>query len=132
MTHESPAVAVVGAGAVGLTLAGRLAQHGVHVVLYEAATQRRRVGSKAICMQRDTLEVWARLGVGERVAERGVQWWTGRTYFRGRELFHADFPSDEEHFPPFVNISQSEVEELLENRLAELGVPLRRGHPFAI
>src|SRR5690606_13458964 len=32
-----------------------------------------------------------------------------------------------EHFPPFVNISQSEVEDLLEARLAELGVTVRRG-----
>ena len=131
MPPGPPAVAVVGGGAVGLTLGGRLAQHGARVVVYEAAAQPRRIGSKAICMQRETLEIWARLGVGERVAERGVQWRTGRTYFRGRELFRVDLPSDGEHFPPFVNISQSEVEELLEDRLAELGVEVRRGHRLA-
>jgi 2-polyprenyl-6-methoxyphenol hydroxylase-like FAD-dependent oxidoreductase len=57
-----------------------------------------------------------------------VRWTVGRTYFRGRRLFEVHLPEGEEHFPPFVNISQSEVEELLEARLVELGVPVHRGH----
>ena len=123
-------VAVIGAGAVGLTLAGRLAQHGASVDLFEAEPARERIGSKAICMQRETLEIWARLGVGDAVAQRGIQWRVGRTYFRGRQLFAVHLPGDDEHFPPFVNISQSEVEELLESRASELGVRIRRGHRF--
>ena len=79
-------------------------------------------------MQRETLEIWARIGVGDRVAQRGVQWRTGRTYYRGRELFSVELPTHDEHFPPFVNISQSEVEDLLEARLGELDVPVHRGH----
>jgi len=121
-------VAVIGAGAVGLTLAGRLAQHGVRVAVFEVTPTRQRIGSKAICMQRETLEIWARLGVGERVAKRGIQWQVGRTYHRGRLLFEVRLPASDEHFPPFVNISQSGVEELLESRLAELGVPVHRGY----
>ncbi|HEU4863034.1 MAG TPA: FAD-dependent monooxygenase [Candidatus Limnocylindria bacterium] len=123
-------VIVVGAGAVGLTLAGRLAQHGATVLVFEAERERRRVGSKAICMQRETLEIWQRVGVGERVAQRGVQWRIGRTYYRGRQLFEVHLPDTDEHFPPFVNISQSEVEDLLEGRLRELDVPVHRGHRF--
>lgn len=122
-------VAVVGGGAVGLTLAGRLAQHGVDVAVYEAEPHRERTGSRAICMQRETLEIWARLGIGERVAERGIRWRIGRTYYRGRLLFEINLPDQPgEHFPPFVNISQSEVEELLVARLTELGVPIHDGH----
>jgi 2-polyprenyl-6-methoxyphenol hydroxylase-like FAD-dependent oxidoreductase len=123
-------VAVVGAGPVGLTLAGRLAQHGVRVMLLEQQPRHAGEGSKAICMQRETLEIWARLGIGERVAERGVQWNIGRTYFQGRELFSIRLPSGEgDHFPPFVNISQTEVEDLLLERLAQLPeVDLRWGH----
>jgi 2-polyprenyl-6-methoxyphenol hydroxylase-like FAD-dependent oxidoreductase len=82
-------------------------------------------------MQRETLEIWARLDVGERVAQRGIQWRIGRTYFRGRQLLEIHLPGDDEHFPPFVNISQSEVEELLEARAIELGVRIHRGHRFA-
>ncbi len=121
-------VAVVGAGAVGLTLAGRLAQHGASVDLFESEAARDPAGSKAICMQRETLEIWARLGVGEQVAQRGVQWRVGRTYVRGRQLIEVHLHGDDEHFPPFVNISQSEVEELLEARAIELGVRIHRGH----
>jgi 2-polyprenyl-6-methoxyphenol hydroxylase-like FAD-dependent oxidoreductase len=121
-------VAVVGAGAVGLTLAARLAQFGLSVAVYEAETERRRIGSRAICMQRETLEIWARVGIGEEVARRGVRWTVGRTYFEGRQLFEIHLPEGDEHFPPFVNISQSEVEEHLEARLAELGVPIHRCH----
>jgi pentachlorophenol monooxygenase/3-(3-hydroxy-phenyl)propionate hydroxylase len=119
---------VVGAGAVGLTLAARLAQLGIRVEVFEAEERRERIGSRAICMQRETLEIWARVGVGEEVARRGVRWTVGRTYFRGRQLFEVHLPEGDEHFPPFVNISQSEVEELLEARLAELGVAVHRGH----
>jgi pentachlorophenol monooxygenase/3-(3-hydroxy-phenyl)propionate hydroxylase len=127
-TPSPTEVAVVGAGAIGLTLAARLAQHGVGVEVFEAEKRRERVGSRAICMQRETLEIWARIGVGEDVARRGVRWTVGRTYLRGKELFEVHLPEGDGHFPPFVNISQSEVEELLEARLAELGVRVHRGH----
>ncbi len=114
-------VAVVGAGPVGMTLAGRLAQQGVRVILLEQHPRHTGEGSKALCMQRETLEIWARLGIGEEVARRGVQWNLGRTYFRGRELFQVRLPSStRDHFPPFVNINQTEVEAMLLARLGEL------------
>jgi 2-polyprenyl-6-methoxyphenol hydroxylase-like FAD-dependent oxidoreductase len=123
-------VAVVGAGPVGLTLAGRLAQMGVRVLLLEQHPVHTGEGSKALCMQRETLEIWARLGIGEEVASRGVQWNLGRTYFRGRELFQVRLPSStRDHFPPFVNINQTEVEEMLHARIGELPeVDLRWNH----
>jgi 2-polyprenyl-6-methoxyphenol hydroxylase-like FAD-dependent oxidoreductase len=123
-------VAVVGAGPIGMTLAGRLAQRGVRVVLLEQNPTHSGEGSKALCMQRETLEIWARLGIGERVAERGVQWQVGRTYFRDRELFSIQLPgSGDDHFPGFVNINQTEVEEMLLERLRELpNVDLRWSH----
>jgi 2-polyprenyl-6-methoxyphenol hydroxylase-like FAD-dependent oxidoreductase len=122
-------VAIVGAGPVGLTLAARLAQLGVRVALLEQTPCHLGEGSKAICMQRETLEIWDRIGIGERVASRGVQWRTGRTYYGTRELFSVELTgSSDDHFPPFVNISQSEVEELLLDRCQALGVDLRWGH----
>ena len=114
-------VAVVGAGPIGMTLAGRLAQRGVSVILLEEHPAPTGEGSKALCMQRETLEIWERLGIGERVARRGVQWDVGRTYFRDRELFSVHLPgSGDDRFPPFVNISQSEVEGMLLRRLRQL------------
>ena len=136
MSHPGPAqafdaqVAVVGAGPIGMTLAGRLAQSGVSVLLLEQHPRHTGEGSKALCMQRETLEIWARLGIGEAVARRGVQWNVGRTYFRGRELFQVRLPSSSrDHFPPFVNINQTEVEEMLLARIGELPeVDLRWSH----
>jgi 2-polyprenyl-6-methoxyphenol hydroxylase-like FAD-dependent oxidoreductase len=114
---------------VGLTLAARLAQHGIRVTLLEQAPAHVGEGSKALCMQRETLEIWARVGIGERVATRGVQWRVGRTYYGTRELFSVELPgSSVDHFPPFVNISQTEVEDLLLDRCRELGVDIRWGH----
>ena len=114
-------VAVIGAGPIGLTLAGRLAQHGLRTLLLEQNPGLTGEGSKAICMQRETLEIWQRLGIGETVAARGIQWRTARTYYGEQELFSIRLPDGgADHFPPFVNISQSEVEGLLLERLREL------------
>jgi 2-polyprenyl-6-methoxyphenol hydroxylase-like FAD-dependent oxidoreductase len=123
-------VAVVGAGPVGMTLAGRLAQHGLRVLLLEQHPGHTGEGSKALCMQRETLEIWARLGIGEQVADRGVQWQVGRTFFRGRELFSVTLPgTGADHFPAFVNINQTEVEAMLLERLRELpNVDVRWSH----
>jgi 2-polyprenyl-6-methoxyphenol hydroxylase-like FAD-dependent oxidoreductase len=130
MTALDAQVAVVGAGPIGMTLAGRLAQRGLRVVLLEQHPAHTGEGSKALCMQRETLEIWARLGIGEPVAERGVQWQVGRTYFRDRELFSIRLPgSGDDHFPAFVNINQTEVEEMLLERLRELpNLELRWSH----
>lgn len=130
MTTGAFDVAVVGAGPVGLTLALRLAGTGVRVVVLEARARLSGEGSKALCMQRETLESWARLGIGETVADLGVAWTLGRTYYRGTELFTTTFPEvGREHFPPFVNVSQSEVERLLVERCeTEPRVELRWEH----
>jgi 2-polyprenyl-6-methoxyphenol hydroxylase-like FAD-dependent oxidoreductase len=129
---EEVPVAIVGAGPVGLTLAIRLAQHGVPSILVDAQPAHEAIGSRAICMQRETLEIWNRAGVGERVARRGVQWHIGRTYFGERELFSVELPaSTHDHFPPFVNISQTEVEEHLIDRSRDAGVDLRWGWRLA-
>jgi pentachlorophenol monooxygenase/3-(3-hydroxy-phenyl)propionate hydroxylase len=100
------------------------------VLLLEQHPRHTGEGSKALCMQRETLEIWARLGIGQKVAERGVQWQTGRTFFRGRELFSIQLPgAGDEHFPGFVNINQTEVENMLLTRLRELpNVEVRWSH----
>ncbi len=112
-------VVVAGAGPVGLTLALLLADRGVTVGILEARTMPQQEGSKALCMQRETLEIWDNVGIGDWAAERGTAWSVGRTYFQNTELFSIALPgSSGEHFPPFVNISQSEIENALTGRAA--------------
>jgi 3-(3-hydroxy-phenyl)propionate hydroxylase len=124
------AVVVAGGGPVGLVTALLLARAGVPSVVCEAAPRRLAAGSRSICLQRDVLDVLQRCGgVGRRVADAGVQWTTGRTYYREHEVLTIGFPEQPgAAFPPFTNLGQSEVERMLDERVAaEPLVQLRWG-----
>jgi 3-(3-hydroxy-phenyl)propionate hydroxylase len=122
-------VLVAGAGPVGMVAALLLARSGVPSVVVEAQAERVAVGSRSICVQRDVLDILERAGVGAAVADVGVTWTRGRTYFRERQVLEITFPqAGDSAFPPFVNTPQSVVELLLEDRVAaEPLVELRRG-----
>lgn len=113
-------VLVLGAGPVGVTAALLLARWGVPTVIVEAAPGRQPTGSKAICMQRDVLDVLDRVGAAEAMVARGVTWERGRTFYRGHELFQTTFPDPgRSAWPPFSNVSQSHTEACLHAQLAE-------------
>ncbi|TDV41354.1 3-(3-hydroxy-phenyl)propionate hydroxylase [Actinophytocola oryzae] len=111
---------MVGAGPVGMTAALLLARHGVPTTVLEAAPARELVGSRSICVQGDVLDILARAGVGAQVAEVGVTWTRGRTYYRSHQVGEIRFPEvGSAAFPPFVNTPQTVVELLLEQAVAE-------------
>ncbi|MFE6306257.1 FAD-dependent monooxygenase [Nocardiopsis sp. NPDC057823] len=121
-------VLVLGAGPVGQTAALLLARRGVPVRIVDSRPERDAVGSKAICQQRDVLDVWDWVGAGE-VAEEGLTWDTARTFYRDSELFSVRLADPgASPLPPFVNISQSRTEEILDRRLAEAGVAISWDH----
>lgn len=103
-----------------MTAALLLARHGVPTTVLEAAPTREMVGSRSICVQGDVLDILARAGVGAQVAEVGVTWTHGRTYYRSHLVGEITFPDfGDAAFPPFVNTPQTVVELLLEQRVAE-------------
>ena len=112
-------VAIIGAGPVGLALAIDLAQRGVKsVVLDEDNTV--SLGSRAICWAKRTLEIFGRLGVGQKMLDKGVTWKVGRLFHGESEVFSFDLlPEPGHHYPAFVNLQQYYVEEYLIARCAE-------------
>ena len=112
-------VAIVGAGPVGLAAAIDLALHGIaSVVLDESNVV--STGSRAICWSKRTLEVFDRLGIGDRVVAKGVTWKVGRLFHRDREVYAFDLLPEPGHKrPAFVNLQQYYVEEYLVDRARE-------------
>ncbi len=78
-------------------------------------------GSRGICWAKRTLEIFDRLGVGERLVERGVTWKLGKV-FRGDDLVFAfDLQPEAGHkMPAFINLQQFYVEKALVERAAEI------------
>jgi pentachlorophenol monooxygenase/3-(3-hydroxy-phenyl)propionate hydroxylase len=123
-------VVVIGNGPVGQTAALLLAQWGIPVVVLDARPERDAIGSKAIVQQRDVLDVWSAVGAGEQIAAEGLTWTLARTFYKEHELFAVTFEDKgRSACPPFVNISQSRTEQILDERIAASPlIDVRWGH----
>ena len=117
-THHR--VIVVGAGPVGLTAAIDLAQRGIPVVLLDD-DHTLSTGSRAICFAKRTLEIWDRLGCGERMVQKGVSWSVGKVFFRDGLVYTFNLlPEGGHRRPAFINLQQYYVEGFLHDRALEL------------
>ena len=113
-------VAIVGAGPVGLSLAIDLAQRGIPVVVLDN-DDRLSTGSRAICFAKRTLEIFDRLGVGDRMVAKGVSWNVGKVFLRDEQVYRFDLLPDAGHErPAFVNLQQYYVEGYLAERAAQM------------
>jgi 3-(3-hydroxy-phenyl)propionate hydroxylase len=113
-------VVVVGAGPVGLAAAVDLARQGVRVLLLDE-DERLSAGSRAICFAKRTLEIFDRLGCGDRMVAKGVGWKTGKVFFRDAPVYDFDLlPESGHERPAFVNLQQYYVEGYLLDRAREL------------
>ncbi|QPH53459.1 FAD-dependent oxidoreductase [Pontivivens ytuae] len=115
-TEPTHPVVIVGAGPIGLAMAVDLATQGVRSVLLDD-NDVVSVGSRAICWAKRTLEIFDRLGVGERMVEKGVTWQVGRLFDGEEEVFSFDLLPEEGHkMPAFINLGQYYVEQYLVER----------------
>ena len=112
-------VIIVGAGPIGLAAAIDLATKGVACVVLDDNDQV-SAGSRAICWSKRSLEILDRIGIGQRMVDKGVTWKIGRTFHGDREVFSFDLlPGTGHKMPAFVNLQQYYVEEYLIERVRD-------------
>src|SRR6266404_9637626 len=113
-------VVAVGAGPVGLSFAIDLAQRGLPVGLLDDA-DRIGEGSRAICFSKRSLEYWDRLGIGQRMVDKGVVWSVGKIFHGHSQLYQFNLLPEEGHKrPAFINLQQFYAEAYLVDRVEEL------------
>jgi 3-(3-hydroxy-phenyl)propionate hydroxylase len=113
-------VIVVGAGPVGLTAAIDLGHRGIPVVLLDD-DDCLSTGSRAICFSKRTLEIWDRLGCGQRMVDKGVSWNVGKVYFQDELVYTFNLLPEAGHGrPAFINLQQYYPEGYLVERAMEL------------
>jgi 3-(3-hydroxy-phenyl)propionate hydroxylase len=114
---EHVPVIIVGAGPVGLTAAIDLALHGIECILLDD-NNCVSTGSRAICWAKRTLEIMDRLGVGDRLIEKGVTWKVGRLFHGEKEVYSFNLLPEAGHkMPAFINLQQYYLEEYLIERI---------------
>jgi 3-(3-hydroxy-phenyl)propionate hydroxylase len=113
-------VVIVGAGPVGLAAAIDLAQRGVPAVLVDN-DDTLSTGSRAICFAKRTLEIFDRLGCGQRMVEKGVSWNVGKVFLQDELIYTFNLLPETGHArPAFINLQQYYVEGYLAERAMQL------------
>ena len=113
-------VVVVGAGPVGLAAAIDLAQNDIPVVVLDD-NDKVSFGSRAICFAKRPLEILDRLGAGNAMVEKGVEWDLGKVFFGDRQVYQFNLLPEAGHKrPAFINLQQYYFEEFLIDRVRAL------------
>ena len=89
-------------------------------------TTRCRWALRGLCYAKRALEVLDRVGVGQAVVDKGVEWNVGRTFFREKEVYSFNLLPEPDHKRPgMINLQQYYLEEYLVNRCNEVGIEIR-------
>ncbi|PQV54085.1 FAD-dependent oxidoreductase [Paraburkholderia sp. BL21I4N1] len=113
-------VIVVGAGPVGLATAIDIAQQGVPVVLVDDDCSL-STGSRAICFSKRSLDIFDRLGCGQRMVEKGISWNVGKVFLKDELVYTFNLQPEAGHNrPAFINLQQYYVEGFLLERAQQL------------
>ena len=118
-------VIIVGAGPVGLTAALDCQINGIDaIVLDDDDTV--SVGSRGLCYAKRALEVLDRVGVGDAVVNKGVEWNVGRTFHGEKEVYNFNLLPEPDHKRPgMINLQQYYLEQFLVDRCVETDVEIR-------
>lgn len=106
-------VIIIGAGPIGLTMALDCAARGIPAAVFDD-NNTVSIGSRAVCYAKRPLEIWDRLGCGERMVEKGVDWKVGKVFFGDDLRYSFDLlPAKNHKMPAMINLQQYYLEEYL-------------------
>ena len=128
---ERKPIVIVGGGPVGMAMALDLGRRG-HDIVVVTRWDFLPAYSKAICWSKRSLDILDRLGVGQRLVDKGVVWNVGKV-FRGDDkgpVYEFDMlPVKNQKRPGFINLQQYYAEEYLHDAVSALdNVDFRAGH----
>nr|WP_298138795.1 FAD-dependent monooxygenase [uncultured Pseudomonas sp.] len=115
-----PHVLIVGGGPTGMTLALQLQRFGIDFRLIEKR-QKEPSGSKALSINPASLNLLDDLGVAETLVGLGHKTEVINLVYDNRPLMRARFARLPSKFPFFLMLPQPETEQVLEQRLNQLG-----------
>ena len=118
-------VLVVGAGPVGLAVAASLAGHGHEVAVVDRQASGANTSRAAVVHAR-TLEMLERIGVSKRLAGLGIQAPQFSIRDGDRELVPVRFDRLKTEYPYTLMVPQNVTEQVLLDRLEELGGRVHR------
>ena len=128
---EHHRILIIGGGITGLTLACSLAQLGVHAVLLDEdnTVGVKGASSRGICYTQKSLEIFDKLGIFDRIKNKGVEWSVGRTFAGADEIYSFDLKKQNNFSlsqqPAFINIQQFYNEGYLVERIGQLNQRVR-------
>jgi len=112
-------VVIIGAGPIGLAAAVDFSIKGIPVVILDD-NNTVSVGSRAVCYAKRFLDISDRLGVGQRLIDKGVTWNVGKVFFEDKQVYGFDMRPEKHHRRPgFINLQQYYLEQYYVERLAE-------------
>ena len=126
MLPDRTDVVIVGAGPTGMALSIGLHQAGVAHLLVDKLEQGQNT-SRAGVIHAHTLEALTRLGVTERMVELGVKVDRFTIRDRDRVLLQLRFGKLPTNHPYLLMLPQNLTEQVLADRIAELGGVVHRG-----
>jgi 2-polyprenyl-6-methoxyphenol hydroxylase-like FAD-dependent oxidoreductase len=120
-----PDVLVVGAGPVGLMMAGELARHGVTCRLIDRS-EAPATESRAIGLWSRTLEIFEDVGVIDEILARGERVHGNNIYADGKRIVHMTFDMPDVPYAYGVALPQTDTEAILAAAAAKRGVAVER------